>query len=43
MKWEGNRESDNVEDRRGSDGGGGEGVGNQDLWCGHGRLRLAPR
>ena len=25
MKWEGNRESDNVEDRRGSDGGGGGG------------------
>lgn len=23
MKWEGNRESDNVEDRRGSGGGGG--------------------
>ncbi|WP_257218260.1 neutral zinc metallopeptidase, partial [Janthinobacterium sp. BJB304] len=22
MKWEGNRESDNVEDRRGEDGGG---------------------
>jgi hypothetical protein len=26
MKWEGNRESDNVEDRRG-DGGGGGGLG----------------
>lgn len=25
MKWEGNRESDNVEDRRGEGGGGGEG------------------
>ena len=25
MRWEGNRESDNVEDRRGSDGGGGGG------------------
>jgi predicted metalloprotease len=25
MKWEGNRESDNVEDRRGEDGGGGGG------------------
>lgn len=25
MKWEGNRESDNVEDRRGDDGGGGGG------------------
>ncbi|GGE64237.1 KPN_02809 family neutral zinc metallopeptidase [Massilia psychrophila] len=27
MKWEGNRESDNVEDRRGDDGGGGGGGG----------------
>ena len=27
MKWEGNRESDNVEDRRGDGGGGGGGVG----------------
>jgi predicted metalloprotease len=27
MKWEGNRESDNVEDRRGEDGGGGGGFG----------------
>ena len=27
MKWEGNRESDNVEDRRGSPGGGGGGLG----------------
>jgi predicted metalloprotease len=27
MKWEGNRESDNVEDRRGEDGGGGGGGG----------------
>jgi predicted metalloprotease len=27
MKWEGNRESDNVEDRRGGDGGGGGGGG----------------
>ncbi|GAC1317109.1 MAG: neutral zinc metallopeptidase [Collimonas sp.] len=27
MKWEGNRESDNVEDRRGDDGGGGGGFG----------------
>ncbi|MBC7917273.1 MAG: neutral zinc metallopeptidase [Rhodoferax sp.] len=27
MKWEGNRESDNVEDRRGSSGGGGGGGG----------------
>jgi predicted metalloprotease len=27
MKWEGNRESDNVEDRRGGDGGGGGGFG----------------
>jgi len=27
MKWEGNRESDNVEDRRGSGGGGGFGFG----------------
>jgi predicted metalloprotease len=26
MKWEGNRESDNVEDRRGEDGGGGGGL-----------------
>lgn len=26
MKWEGNRESDNVEDRRGSGGGGGGGL-----------------
>jgi len=26
MKWEGNRESDNVEDRRGDDGGGGGGL-----------------
>ncbi|MGZ5817909.1 MAG: neutral zinc metallopeptidase, partial [Burkholderiaceae bacterium] len=25
MKWEGNRESDNVEDRRGDDSGGGGG------------------
>ena len=27
MKWEGNRESDNVEDRRGEDSGGGGGGG----------------
>ena len=27
MKWEGNRESDNVEDRRGGSGGGGGGLG----------------
>ena len=27
MKWEGNRESDNVDDRRGEDGGGGGGFG----------------
>ena len=27
MKWEGNRESDNVEDMRGSSGGGGGGFG----------------
>jgi predicted metalloprotease len=27
MKWEGNRESDNVEDRRGDGGGGGGGFG----------------
>ena len=27
MKWEGNRESDNVEDARGSSGGGGGGIG----------------
>jgi predicted metalloprotease len=27
MKWEGNRESENVEDRRGEDGGGGGGFG----------------
>lgn len=26
MKWEGNRESDNVEDRRGDGGGGGGGL-----------------
>src|SRR5580658_4938905 len=27
MRWEGNRESDNVEDRRGEGGGGGSGFG----------------
>ncbi|RYI84290.1 MAG: metalloprotease, partial [Acetobacteraceae bacterium] len=35
MKWEGNRESDNVEDRRGSGGGGGlGGIGGRSVGIG---------
>ncbi|SHG42036.1 neutral zinc metallopeptidase [Massilia sp. CF038] len=34
MKWEGNRESDNVEDRRGSGGGGGFGLGRGSIGIG---------
>jgi hypothetical protein len=34
MKWEGNRESDNVEDRRGSGGGGGFGLGGRSIGIG---------
>ncbi|MBK4738556.1 KPN_02809 family neutral zinc metallopeptidase [Noviherbaspirillum pedocola] len=35
MKWEGNRESDNVEDRRGADGGGGGfGIGGRSIGIG---------
>jgi predicted metalloprotease len=35
MKWEGNRESDNVEDRRGDDGGGGGfGIGGRSIGIG---------
>jgi predicted metalloprotease len=34
MKWEGNRESDNVEDRRGDDGGGGFGFGGRSIGIG---------
>jgi len=34
MKWEGNRESDNVEDRRGSGGGGGFGIGGKSIGIG---------
>ena len=38
MRWEGNRQSDNVEDRRGEDGGGGGGGGG--LRLGGGKLGL---
>ena len=41
MKWEGNRQSDNVEDRRGSGGGfgvGGRGIGVIGLGHGSGRF-----
>lgn len=34
MKWEGNRESDNVEDRRGGGGGGGGGIGGRSIGIG---------
>src|SRR3569833_3410636 len=34
MRWEGNRESDNVEDRRGEDGGGGFGLGGRSIGIG---------
>ncbi len=34
MKWEGNRESDNVEDRRGAGGGGGFGFGGRSIGIG---------
>jgi uncharacterized protein len=34
MKWEGNRQSDNVEDRRGDGGGGGRGVGGRGIGLG---------
>lgn len=34
MKWEGNRESDNVEDRRGDGGGGGFGLGGRSVGIG---------
>jgi predicted metalloprotease len=34
MKWEGNRESDNVEDRRGQGGGGGFGIGGRSIGIG---------
>ena len=34
MKWEGNRESENVEDVRGSDGGGGGGFGGRSIGIG---------
>ena len=34
MKWEGNRESDNVEDRRGGGGGGGFGLGGKSIGIG---------
>ena len=34
MRWEGNRESDNVEDRRDSGGGGGFGIGGGGLGIG---------
>jgi predicted metalloprotease len=34
MKWEGNRESDNVEDRRGQGGGGGFGLGGRSIGIG---------
>ncbi|RJG06883.1 metalloprotease [Noviherbaspirillum cavernae] len=34
MKWEGNRESDNVEDRRGGGGGGGFGFGGRSIGLG---------
>jgi hypothetical protein len=34
MKWEGNRESDNVEDRRGSGGGGGGFIGGRSIGVG---------
>ncbi|MGB9989458.1 KPN_02809 family neutral zinc metallopeptidase [Massilia sp. SM-13] len=34
MKWEGNRESDNVEDRRGGGGGGGFGIGGRSIGIG---------
>jgi len=34
MKWEGNRESDNVEDRRGQGGGGGFGFGGRSIGIG---------
>ena len=39
MKWEGNRESDNVEDRRSSGGGGGFG-GGRSIGIGTGVLGL---
>ncbi len=34
MKWEGNRESDNVEDRRDGSGGGGFGLGGRSIGLG---------
>jgi predicted metalloprotease len=34
MKWEGNRESENVEDRRSGDGGGGFGIGGRSIGIG---------
>lgn len=34
MKWEGNRQSDNVDDRRGSGGGGGFGLGGKSIGIG---------
>ena len=34
MKWEGNRESENVEDRRGQGGGGGFGIGGRSIGIG---------
>jgi predicted metalloprotease len=41
MKWEGNRESDNVEDRRGEDGGGGGGFGLGGRSIGIGTIAIA--
>jgi predicted metalloprotease len=41
MKWEGNRESDNVEDRRGDDGGGGGGFGLGGRSIGIGTIAIA--
>jgi predicted metalloprotease len=41
MKWEGNRESDNVEDRRGEDGGGGGGFGFGGRSVGLGTIAIA--
>jgi len=41
MKWEGNRESDNVEDRRGADGGGGGGFGIGGRSIGIGTIAIA--
>ena len=41
MKWEGNRESDNVEDQRSSGGGGGGGIGGRGIGIGSIAIALA--